>query len=671
MRLDLPVRPDAPPLLGFSGSVIPDEDVIAACQTCGMCLGACPTYELTHDPDESPRGRIRLIKAVGDGVLALDSDRFVAHTWSCILCRACETVCPSAVPYHQLATAARVQLVEHALVPARRRAVAWAQRQFFSRPWALRLAAWLLRAYQRHGLRWLARRSRLLRWLGPWAVDLDAGAPEISARRFDRAEIAAAGSNGAGARIAVFDGCLMPLAFAEVRRAGLRVLRALGGQVQMPSGQRCCGALHVHAGDVATARALARRNLDAFDLDAADVIVTDSAGCAATLKEYGQLLAGDPRYAQRARRFAATVREFSEFVAERASSAAFGHLAERVTYQDACQLHHAQRVIAQPRELIQRIDGVEFVEAGEPRMCCGSGGTYALTNPELAGQLQQRKIDLLLATGASTVVTCNPGCHLHLRAGLQARGAPVRVVHLVELLDEALGHAAPQDGRRLTVRDRPPLGNGVAPTVMWGRSMERPHMLAPTQTARGRALRLRLGAFDRPGRAAGRDRDLLGLLRFEFGKPDRQHAVCIGRRGLVRVHDLRKPHRARERPGATLANQICPFLLRAHRLGLGTDREDAVFDRDVEVVGPYAGQGGPHDEVVAVGHHVQRNRPGRLGSAVKPRVPPESLPQPIQRRVQPAQIGKRIPSLESHQGFLRCELAGRSTSPATRQKHKS
>lgn len=191
-----------------------------------------------------------------------------------------------------------------------------------------------------------------------------------------------------------------------------------------------------------TAQGLARRNLDAFDLDAADLIVTDSAGCAATLKEYGQLLAGDPQYAERARRFAAKVREFSEFVAEQASPASFGRLAERVTYQDACQLHHAQRVVAQPRALIQRIEGIEFVEAAEPRMCCGSGGTYALTNPALGGRLQQRKIDVLLATGASTVVTCNPGCHQHLQAGLRARGAHVRVVHLAELLDQALRHAA-------------------------------------------------------------------------------------------------------------------------------------------------------------------------------------------------------------------------------------
>ena len=415
------------------------HDLLSICQTCGMCLGACPTYDVTRDPDQSPRGRIRLIKAVADGVLAFESDRFVTHTWNCIQCRACETICPSAVPYHVLATAARVQLVANGLVPPRRRYLAWALRNVFPRPRLMRAAAAALRLYQRSGAQWLARRSGLLRWFGPGFVDMDATAPRVSGRMFRESEIpelTVPDTHHAASEIEFFDGCVMPLAFADVHRSAIRFLARFGVRCLMPRGQGCCGALHVHAGEIEAARRLARANVDAYGATDS-LIVTDSAGCAATLKDYGSLLAADPAYAKRAAAFARRVREFSEFATDVVGRSAVGQYDAVVTYQDACQLLHGQHLSEPPRQLLRAIEGVTFVEAPEPTLCCGSGGTYALTDPEMGRALQNRKIDGLIATGAHVVVTCNPGCLTHLQAGARERRLDVCVLHLAEVLDQA------------------------------------------------------------------------------------------------------------------------------------------------------------------------------------------------------------------------------------------
>ncbi len=409
------------------------------CQTCGMCLSSCPTFELTRDPDESPRGRIRLINAVSDHVLSLDDPRFVDHTWSCLLCGACETVCPSAVPYRELAVMVRAQLVDRGLQPERRRSLDRVLRHVFPRLRVLRLIGGVLRALELTGLRSGLARARPLRRLLPNAFEWLDASPRIYSRPASRRLRAEQRSDTPrGPRVAFLEGCVMPVAFGDARRAAIRVLSQLGAEVVIPPGQTCCGALHSHAGQIELGRELARRNIDAIDLDALDMVVTDSAGCGAALREYGSLLADDPSYSERATRLSEVVYDFSEVAASLASDASLKRTRGRITYQDACQLYHVQKTRREPRDLIRLIAGDEFVEAAEHQTCCGSAGTYALTNPSISQALLERKLDVLLATGASTIVSSNPGCLMHLEHGLQERGSKVRIIHLAQLLEEAL-----------------------------------------------------------------------------------------------------------------------------------------------------------------------------------------------------------------------------------------
>ncbi len=216
-----------------------------------MCLSSCPTYELTRDPDESPRGRIRLMNAVSDHVLSLDDPRFVAHTWSCLLCGACETVCPSAVPYREIAVMVRAQLVDQELQPARRRRLDWVLRHVFPRLRVLRFIGNLLRAFELTGLRGGLVRARPLRRLLPNAFEWLDASPRIYSRPASRRLPAGHSSDAPqGPRVAFLEGCVMPVAFGDARRAAIRVLSQLGAELVIPPGQTCCGALHVHAGQI-------------------------------------------------------------------------------------------------------------------------------------------------------------------------------------------------------------------------------------------------------------------------------------------------------------------------------------------------------------------------------------------------------------------------------------
>lgn len=238
-----------------------------------------------------------------------------------------------------------------------------------------------------------------------------------------------------GRRVALLAGCVMSTAFAEVTRATVRVLLANGYAVTLPRGQQCCGALHAHVGDLPAARALARRNIAAFA--DADLVVVNAAGCGAMLKEYGHMLADDPHYAAAAKALSARVRDLTELLAGDGLRRQPGELPLTVTYQDPCHLAHAQRITAQPRELLRAIPGLRLVEMRESALCCGSAGIYNVLHPETGETLLARKLDNALATGATVIATANPGCALQLQAGLARRGAAATVRHVVELLDEA------------------------------------------------------------------------------------------------------------------------------------------------------------------------------------------------------------------------------------------
>ena len=282
------------------------------------------------------------------------------------------------------------------------------------------------------------RRSRVLHALAPPLARLDEMSPPMSAQFLQAADLRFVPAEGERRhRVAFLTGCIMSLSLAEAHRASLRVLARAGCEVHLPEHQQCCGALHVHGGARETARDLARRNIDAFEADAYDAIVVNSAGCGSTLKEYGHLLAGDPAYGERARAFVAKVRDFSEFLAEIEAPGGSAAVEREVIYQDACHLVHAQGISQQPRDLIGAIPGVTLVETANPTVCCGAAGLYSATDTEVSLQILDEKLDAIQATGARTIVSGNPGCILHLRTGARRRGLDLEVMHLAEFLDTA------------------------------------------------------------------------------------------------------------------------------------------------------------------------------------------------------------------------------------------
>ncbi|MBC5815318.1 MAG: (Fe-S)-binding protein [Candidatus Eremiobacteraeota bacterium] len=417
-----------PPIRGFTGADVPSDSIYNQCIRCGLCLPSCPTYLETLTETSGPRGRISLIKAVGEGHLDLLSPGFVHQMSECLDCRACEAVCPSGVQYGQLVETARTQ-ISRAQAP-RSKAFLY----FFRNLGAMRAVAGLLRFYQRSGMQALVRASGILRLFG--LSEIEAMAPQISSRFFLPADQR---FDTARAQVTAFmhAGCIMSVAFADVNDATIRMLRRSGCNVVVPSGQGCCGAITVHAGEMEQGRQLAKRNIEAFEKSGADVYVINAAGCGSTLKEYAEMFAADPQWAPRAKSFSAKVRDITELLDELGIPKPTRSTDRVVTYQEPCHLAHAQRISAAPRRLLAQIPGLRLVEMHESSVCCGSAGIYNLTQPEMAQRLQSRKIENVGATGAEVVVTANPGCELQLRAGLRSNGNSVECKHIVTILDEA------------------------------------------------------------------------------------------------------------------------------------------------------------------------------------------------------------------------------------------
>lgn len=421
---------------------MPEQGIVQRCVRCGLCLPHCPTYLETLRETSSPRGRIHLIEAVGRGQLSLSDRGFVDQMYQCLDCRACEAVCPSGVEYGRLVESTRAQIERAMPGTPFKRVLRWlVLTKLFGDMRVFRGLSRLLFFYQRSGLQWLARHLGVLRLLR--LAELESLLPPLPARFLipaDQHDEPARERVQPGLPVpqtALFAGCVMSTVFAETGRATRRVLLAHGCAVDLPSGQGCCGALTIHAGDLEGARVLARRNIEAFERSGLAFIIVNAAGCGAALKEYAQLLAGDPLYAERAAQFSARVRDISEFLADFSPPPVLRTLPLRVTYQEPCHLAHAQRVTRAPRQLLKRIPGLELLEMGESTLCCGSAGIYNLTRPAMSRRLRARKIQHTSATGAEIVVTANPGCHLQLHSGLRQAHAEMRVMHLVDLLDLA------------------------------------------------------------------------------------------------------------------------------------------------------------------------------------------------------------------------------------------
>jgi glycolate oxidase iron-sulfur subunit len=412
-----------------------------SCIRCGLCLSVCPTYQLTFLEAEGPRGRVAMARAFHEGRLAVTPD-FVEHELNCLLCEACTNVCPAGVRMEELGVALRAELEAATTHPAPVRLLRWLVfRQLFPRPSLFRAFARALRLYQRSGVQALLRRTGLIR-------RLPLGEAEQFLPPIDREFLVPRGqrfrpSGEPRARVALFAGCVMSTAFAEIDRATIRVLVRNGCEVVVVPDQICCGALNAHSGDREGARRMARRNVEAFETE--DAIVVNAAGCAAALPEYPPLRGDDPDWRERAERFAARVRDVTQFLISLGLDRDFGRpqvpVEETVTYQEPCHLAHAQRITQPPREILRAIPGITLVEMRESAMCCGSAGIYNLTNPEMSRGLATRKLDNATATGATTIVTANPGCQIQLQAGRARRGSKVRVRHVVERLDDAYRRA--------------------------------------------------------------------------------------------------------------------------------------------------------------------------------------------------------------------------------------
>jgi glycolate oxidase iron-sulfur subunit len=422
---------------GFSGEDIPELDLLRACVHCGMCLSSCPTYRLTGQEMSSPRGRLWMMSAVADGRLDLLDPVFDEQMYQCLNCRACEAVCPSGVHYGPLVEASRAQLEQHRPRPLWQRAfrklsLGW----LFGDVARMRTLVGSIRLYQRSGLPWLARKTGVLRAMR--MEDLEAMTPPIS-RRFLVPGTERWRPHRPTRSAQLFNGCIMGTVFADTNRAAARVMAHNGTEVTVTPRQQCCGALQVHSGMMAEARQLARTNIDAFEASGDDAIIVTAAGCGAALKEYGFLLKDDPVYRDRAKRFSERVRDVTEFLAAQPLQPPPHPVRRTVTYQEPCHLAHAQRITAQPRKLLAAISGLEFVEMKESSLCCGSAGIYNLIRREMANDLGDRKAQHVIETPATDVITANPGCAMQLRTSLKRNNSPIRVLHIVDILDEAYG----------------------------------------------------------------------------------------------------------------------------------------------------------------------------------------------------------------------------------------
>jgi glycolate dehydrogenase iron-sulfur subunit len=423
---------------GFVGPDSPDPELLKACVHCGMCLSSCPTYRITGLEMSSPRGRLWLMSGVSEGRISVDDPIFQEQMYQCLNCRACEAVCPSGVQYGPLLEASRFQIEKQVPRSRKQRAgrrvmLDWA----FSDVSRIGMLVTGARLYKASGAQKILRKSGVLKRLG--MADADQMTPDASSS-FMRPGKESWSARDARRRAQLFSGCIMGTVFADTNRAAGRVMARNGISVDIPAGQGCCGALMVHSGMFDEARRLARRNIEAFEASGDDAIVITAAGCGSTLKEYDHLLHDDPEYRDRAKSFVSRVVDVTEILAER-PLAPMGPVNRAVTYQDACHLAHAQRIVAQPRELIKSIPGIRLVEMKESSLCCGSAGIYNLLRPEMAKTLGDRKADNTAATGATQVITGNPGCAMQLRASLDRLGSDIQVAHIVDLLDEAYGAA--------------------------------------------------------------------------------------------------------------------------------------------------------------------------------------------------------------------------------------
>lgn len=420
-----------------------DYSVVQQCMHCGMCLPACPTYQTTGREKNSPRGRIALMRAVADEELPVDK-AFGEELQYCLGCLACQSACPADVDYAHLFEMARAEVESSGVLdhPERRLYRTLTLKCLFQSPRLLRLAGRLLRLYQKTGIDGWLNRSGVVQRLSPKWGRLLTMSPRIGSK-FSHQLIQPhekPPSGKARYRVGVLTGCIQDLTDADINRATVDVLLANQCEVLTPSVQSCCGSLHAHNGDLSRSMEMARRTIDTFDLDSLDAVISNAGGCGSHLKHFGRLLAEDPDYAEKARRWDEKLKDIHEWlVAIDFKAPTSASLPMKVAYHHSCHLCHGQKIVNQPLKILQSLPGLTVVPLAGAEQCCGSAGIYSITQPEESDRLLDKKIEAILQSKADLLVTSNPGCDVQIRRGLENAGSRIGVSSPVKLLADAYG----------------------------------------------------------------------------------------------------------------------------------------------------------------------------------------------------------------------------------------
>ena len=407
------------------------------CVHCGLCLNACPTYRELGVEMDSPRGRIYQMVQITTGQAEM-SQTYVDHMDLCLACRGCETACPSGVEYGKLIEAARAHIEDNRPRALPVRLFRWfIFGQLLQTRWMLGFAGAGLYLYQLSGLQRFVRSSGILRPFGKLA-EIESLSPNAEVPFFFSQIGKTFPAEGARKyKVAFLAGCIQNVTFSRLNEATVRVLQKNGCEVHIPGAQGCCGALHVHSGRKEDARKLARNNIDAILDGGFDAIISNTGGCGSTLKEYHELLETDEKYHDRAHEWVKKMRDVNEFLSGIELNTNMGPMPMTVTYQDSCHLAHGQKVRVGPRKLLAAVPQLKFKEMPMSDLCCGSAGIYNVVQTEMASQLLKNKMGYVNGTGAEVIVASNPGCMLQLDAGARLHGKGQRVMHVVQVLDEA------------------------------------------------------------------------------------------------------------------------------------------------------------------------------------------------------------------------------------------
>ena len=408
------------------------EDKLLACIHCGLCLEACPTYVITGNENDGPRGRLYLMRAVAEGRIEKTSNAFATHIDRCLGCRACEQVCPAGVEYGQLLEASREVLLEaQPKSDLANRVLRFVLRHVWLSPWRLRMFFGASRLFRDLGLARVLLKSGLMQKRVEFGMALLEGSKGVFHAKTQRTQR----RKGAAGSVALFKGCVGEGLFARVNRATERVLEANNFNVAIPSNQVCCGALHAHAGDLDGARELARKNITAFDSNAP--IITNAGGCGAMLMTYAHLFPND----ERAANFSARVRDVSQQLAATEMRTVPSPVGQSVTYDTSCHLMYGQRSGEASERMLRSVTGKDFVALNGSERCCGAAGVYNLLQPEMSQRVLTEKLDHIKETGAGILATGNPGCQMQIGAGACLSGMKLRVCHPIEIVDQAYEQA--------------------------------------------------------------------------------------------------------------------------------------------------------------------------------------------------------------------------------------